>query len=337
MITKLSICVVTYNHEDYIREALESALKQKCSFHYEIVIGEDCSADNTLAICENYAQQYPDKIRLLHRETNLGMMNNFVATLNACEGEYVALLEGDDYWTAEDKLARQVEFLEKHDEYSISSHNVNIAYGNKISTEEWLGQNTPNERTLTDILNGSGGATCSLVFRKNALLPVPDWYPKQKGGDWSLQVLCASKGNLHYFSESMGVYRRHERGAVYYQRIDAHERGLDQIAIPSKNSLEICDALDKHFNYKYTHILDQQRAYWYWVGAMDYAGHSVIKSILFLISAFRLIPVEEWRNLPNFKPGLKKIFFGHSLNIIQLMVSFSRKFFRKIKNRDINR
>ena len=309
MITKLSVCVITYNHEDYIREALESALKQKCSFHYEIVIGEDCSTDNTLAICENYAQQYPDKIRLLHRETNLGMMNNFVATLNACEGEYVALLEGDDYWTAEDKLARQVEFLEKHDEYSISSHNVNIAYGNKISVEEWLGQEALNERTLIDTLKGSGGATCSLVFRKNALLPVPDWYPKQKGGDWSLQVLCASKGKMRYFPDVMGVYRRHIRGALYYAEIEARNSGNDGIALPTENSLKVCDALDEHLDFRYSELINDQRAYWCWVGAMDYSSVNTLKAAQYIWKALSYVSLCQLQKDVAFWNGIRHVFF----------------------------
>jgi len=183
MTFKLSICIITYNHEKFIVQALEGALKQKCNFSYEMVIGEDCSTDNTLAICKDFAQRYPDKIRLFHREQNMGMMNNLVATIDACKGGYIALLEGDDYWTDENKLMRQVEFLDAHKEYSICSHNVKIAYGNEESEDEWLGQNAQTERNLEDLLRkGSGGATCSLVFRKDALVPVPNWYPKQKGG-----------------------------------------------------------------------------------------------------------------------------------------------------------
>jgi glycosyltransferase involved in cell wall biosynthesis len=332
MAPKVSVCIITYNHEGYIVQAIDSALRQKCDFEYEIVIGEDCSTDNTLAICRNYAQQYSDRIRLLHREINLGMMNNFVATLNACEGEYIALLEGDDFWTANDKLARQVEFLEQHPNYSICSHNVNIAYDHQISQDEWLGQNVQTERNLEDLLKGSGGATCSLVFRKNVLLPVPDWYTKQKGGDWSLQVLCASRGDMHYFPDVMGVYRRHAQGAVYYQSLDAKKRREDQIAIPSKNSLQICDALDRHFNYQYKQIIDRQRAYWYWVGALDYSDHDARKRFRFLVNALKIIPIKEWKDLPNFRRGIVQIFFGRSMSTLRSLVSTPRKIIQKIKN-----
>lgn len=328
---KVSVCIITYNHENYIAQALEGALKQKCDFSFEIVIGEDCSSDNTLAICKKFTQQNPDKIRLLHREKNLGMMNNFVATLKACQGEYIALLEGDDYWTDEFKLACQVEFLERHKDFSICSHNVNIAYEDQVSDDQWLGQDAQTERNLEDLLNGSGGATCSLVFRVDALTPIPDWYPKQKGGDWSLQILCASKGKMHYFSDVMGVYRRHAKGAVYYQRLDAQKRGEDQIAVPSKNSLEICDAIDRHFEYRYSHIINYQRAYWYWIGAIEYVPFKRIKAWEYALKALRMIPRENWQGLPNFSRTLSMVFLGNMPNKLRGMANYPSRLTRAAK------
>lgn len=307
---KLSIAMITYNHEKFIAQAIESALMQKIDTQYEIVIGEDCSTDNTLAICEIFAKRYPNKIRLLHRETNLGMMNNFVATLNTCRGEYIALLEGDDYWTVEDKLACQVEFLDNHKDYSICSHNVNLAIDDQVSNDEWLGVAAQTERTIEDLLsNGSGGATCSLVFRKDALLPVPDWYPKQKGGDWSLQVLCASKGRMRYLPSSMGVYRKHPHGALYHAEIDAYSRGDDTVALPTKNSLEICDALDEHFNFRYSKLINQQRAYWSWMGAMDYASVNTLKATNYIWKTLSYVSLRELHKNVAILGGLKHVFF----------------------------
>lgn len=309
MIPKLSVCVITYNHENYIAQALDSALIQKGDFLYEIVIGEDCSTDSTLKICTKYAQQYPDKIRLFHRETNLGMMNNFIATLNACEGEYIALLEGDDYWTADDKLTRQIEFLDQYKDYSICSHNVNIANGDQISKEEWLGKDAQAERTLDDVIKRGGAATGSLVFRKDAFLPAPDWYAKQKGGDWSLQVLCASKGNMKYFSDIMGVYRRHARGAIYYQELEARNRCDDVTGLSARNSLEICNALDEYFDFRYSKLFDHQRFYWYLVGAGEYSSVNTWKAFQYLWMAFRRISFWELSKNTMFIDAFRRILF----------------------------
>lgn len=91
--------MITYNHEKFISQAIESVLMKKTNFDYELVIGEDCSTDRTRKICIDYRKEYPDKIKLLLRESSLGIHRNFVDTLKECTGEYIVLLEGDDYWT----------------------------------------------------------------------------------------------------------------------------------------------------------------------------------------------------------------------------------------------
>src|SRR5438132_1821213 len=101
---KLSVMMITYNHERFIAQALDSILAQRVNFDYEIVIGEDCSTDGTRDILMDFHRRYPDRIVLLLRDHNLGVMRNFEATLGACRGRYLALLEVDDYWTSENKL-----------------------------------------------------------------------------------------------------------------------------------------------------------------------------------------------------------------------------------------
>ena len=96
---KVSVAMITYNHERFIAQAIESVLMQQTDFAVELVIGEDCSTDKTRAIVCAYGERYPERIRLLLPERNQGMIPNFVATMNACQGQYIALLEGDDYWT----------------------------------------------------------------------------------------------------------------------------------------------------------------------------------------------------------------------------------------------
>ena len=108
----VSVCMTTYNHEHYIAEAIESVITQRVNFALEIVIGEDCSTDNTLAICRDYQSRYPEIIRIVAWENNIGMHANYRRTIEACSGKYIAMLDGDDYFTDPNKLQMQVDALE---------------------------------------------------------------------------------------------------------------------------------------------------------------------------------------------------------------------------------
>ena len=180
---KLSVSIVTYDQEAFIGQALDSVLMQRTDFDFEIVIGEDCSTDRTREIVEQYARLYPDRIRALLHPYNLGPShirgkNNFVATFEACRGKYVALLEGDDYWTDLCKLQKQVDFLDNHPDFSTCFH-----------WADWLDEEScrikPGWRlgpplikpyyTLDDLLeHGNFIQTASVMFRNNLFGHLPD-------------------------------------------------------------------------------------------------------------------------------------------------------------------
>ncbi|MCF6185625.1 MAG: glycosyltransferase, partial [Bacteroidales bacterium] len=117
----VSILMLTYNHEKFIAQAIESVLMQKVSFNYELIIGDDCSQDNTQKIIREYQKKHPDIIKPVLRTKNIGANNNFVDIFKKATGKYIALLEGDDYWTDPNKLQKQVDFLEANPEYGIVS------------------------------------------------------------------------------------------------------------------------------------------------------------------------------------------------------------------------
>ena len=121
---KVSVHMITYNHEKFITQAIESVLMQEVDIPVELIIGEDCSTDGTRQIVRNFAKKYPNVIRPLIHEQNLGANNNCVAVLKACRGEYIALLEGDDYWTDPRKLQKQVKFLEEYTECKMCFHDA---------------------------------------------------------------------------------------------------------------------------------------------------------------------------------------------------------------------
>lgn len=110
----VSVCMTAYNHAPYIARAIEGVLKQRTTFGVELIIGEDCSHDNTLAICREYAERYPERIRIVTAERNVGMRENYRRTALAAQGRYVAYCDGDDFWIDEEKLQRQVEVLENN-------------------------------------------------------------------------------------------------------------------------------------------------------------------------------------------------------------------------------
>lgn len=120
--TLISVCIITYNHEDYISDAIEGALMQDFGDNFEIIIGDDCSTDTTLEICGKYQKKHPSKIRVLEREKNIGMDANWASTIRSAKGAYIALCEGDDYWTDKRKLSKQYRFLNENQDYSLCSH-----------------------------------------------------------------------------------------------------------------------------------------------------------------------------------------------------------------------
>ena len=122
----VDIPMCTYNHEKYIAQTIESILMQKTDFKIRLFIGEDCSIDNTRKIVKQYAEKYPDIIFPVYHNENIGAVRNSEILLKKCTAKYIALLDGDDYWTDPYKLQKQVDFLEKNPEYSLCSHRYKI-------------------------------------------------------------------------------------------------------------------------------------------------------------------------------------------------------------------
>ena len=124
----VSVWMLPFNHEAYIRQALEGVLMQQTSFPYEIIVGDDCSTDNTRTILLEFQSRFPDRVRLRLARENLYSKNlkQSVGVFGACRGEYVALCEGGDYWTNPQKLQKQVDFLEANPDFAGCLHDVQI-------------------------------------------------------------------------------------------------------------------------------------------------------------------------------------------------------------------
>jgi glycosyltransferase involved in cell wall biosynthesis len=211
---KVSVAMVAYQHEKFIEQAVESVMTQKASFPYELVIGEDCSTDRTREIVLRLQKKYPNCIRLLLPEKNLGMMANFIQTLGACEGQYIALLEGDDYWTETNKLQKQVDLLEAHPEYAGCFALTRVVADNHPTECSYIpARHTSTIAFTTEgLLQKNSIATASVMYR-NVMRKI-NFAPLQllKMIDWPLHVLVSLEGPIGYIPQEMACYRQHGGG-----------------------------------------------------------------------------------------------------------------------------
>ena len=227
----VSVKTITYNHAAYIGQCIEGVLMQKTTFPFELIIGEDCSTDGTRAIVLEYAQKYPEIIRVVTSDSNVGARNNARRAQSACRGLYMAYCEGDDYWTDPYKLQKQVDFLEAHPEYPGCFHPA-----------RWLEQKTgemqkalfeppikQDDYTLDDLLEYTNFIpTASVVYRSQIVKEQPEWFYQSPIGDFLLHVLnLYTWGNerIGYIDEPMSVYREHG-GGMYSSKPLTHQLRL---------------------------------------------------------------------------------------------------------------
>lgn len=216
----VSISCMTYNHEKYLRQALDSMLMQKTTFAYEIIVHDDVSTDNTAAIINEYAEKYPYIIKpILQTENqyskNVSITHKFI--LPAAIGKYIAYCEGDDYWTDPYKLQKQVDFLEEHPEYIATTHECWEVdkNGKMLSSRYFYGYRKSGVFTLETHQNKRllYGQTATLMHRREAIElndhEVVDKYGKIKAtGDVKKAMLISMRGDTYCFEEVMSHHRR---------------------------------------------------------------------------------------------------------------------------------
>lgn len=237
----VSVVTSAYNLEKYIAKTIESVLSQKINFKLELVIGEDFSKDNTKQIILDYQEKYPEIIKVLLTDKNLGITPNFIRIHNACKGKYIALLDGDDYWTDENKLQKQIDFLENNLSFAGSAHQSTVIYNNNDPSHEFGPKEDANFGVF-DTISNRKFHTSSLVYRKEI------W--DKSGGipptvlvsnDRAIYPLVAIFGPIRYFKESMCVYRQTGIGISSSASVVQVETELNMIPWLKK--------LDKNFPY----------------------------------------------------------------------------------------
>lgn len=212
---KVSVIVLTYNHEKYIRRAIESVLMQRADFHYEILVGDDASTDNTPHILQGYAEKYPSKFRLFLHEKNLGASKNGYELVANARGKYIANLDGDDFWTDDEKLQIQSDFLDSHPQYIGCSHKYEIVGedGMPISPApriDWVSNKTVF--TLKDFKGGILPGHPSTIMKRNIFInPKHDYSIIYKAhnmiSDRTSALITLALGNYYIIDRNMGAYR----------------------------------------------------------------------------------------------------------------------------------
>ncbi|TLU99981.1 glycosyltransferase family 2 protein [Dyadobacter luticola] len=256
---KVSVCVPTYNHEQYITQMLDGALMQQTDFDFEIVIGDDASTDSSPIIIQEYSDKYPGKIRAFLHKENLGPKeprefagrNNVLQLLKACKGEYVAMCEGDDYWTDPLKLQKQVNFLDSHPDFSVCHHNMLVTYEDGSPSHTF---NKPDQKavsTIQDILEDNWFfATASWMYRNHFLtLDFAGWHATAAAGDWAIMIQLAAKGKIGYLSDVMGVYRKHSAGLS-----NVHANTNQKFLV---NRRAMFENVDQWLEYKYHNTIEK--------------------------------------------------------------------------------
>lgn len=257
---KLSVCIFTYNHKSFIAKAIESALMQETEFDFEIVIGEDSSVDGTREIVHYYKNKYPNKIKVIFNDKNLGMMSNNINTILACSGEYIALLDGDDYWTSGKKLQKQTDFLDNNLEYSFCFHDGKILAEDKSFLKKTCcGYKNKKRISFKDVIFDVSIPTFSIVFRRNKIENYPPpWFKSLNAPDRPLFLLLAEQAPGYYLDKCWGVYRLHENGCWTGQNYQS--RWLTMLQIYKK--------INRHFDYRFDEEFNKYQNKIYFIFSM---------------------------------------------------------------------
>ena len=226
---KVSVALITYNHAGFIEQSIKSILNQNCGFDYEIIISDDHSFDGTSEICKKYADLYPERIVYKCRMQNLGVQGNWAKTIEECRGEYVALCEGDDYWTDPDKLQKQVDFLENNTDYVITYHDViRIDSSGEVISESELKTQFKRDCSGTELIrNQIYIHSATVCFKKNNLIFPPEFY-RMRNADIFLFSLLGKFGKGGYLGTVRSSAYREHIGGVWSQA-SVHDRKSMQI------------------------------------------------------------------------------------------------------------
>jgi glycosyltransferase involved in cell wall biosynthesis len=278
--SRISVLLVTYNHENYIRQALDSLFGQLIDEPIELIVADDASSDSTSDIIKEYdGKDARFRFRYLDNTINLGITKNYQRGFAACSSEYVAVLEGDDYWINPFKLQRQVDFLDTHWECDLCAVNY-IVY------EEYHYQMTPRtsvgfgHRLFTareNIMDNIASNFSTSMYRKSALDELPDALFDLRSYDWIVNICVAKKSMIGFLEEPMSVYRLHLKGA--WSQMSYVEKLKKQLEL-----IPAYDALTNHVYHSEFELLSNNIRHYIYTNTLTNIAAQSIKSTDGLLS-----------------------------------------------------
>ncbi|ANU27616.1 glycosyltransferase family 2 protein [Planococcus versutus] len=256
----VSIECNAYNHEEFIAEALDSLLMQKTNFAYEILVHDDASTDRTADIIKSYEQKYPDIVKPIYQTINQYSQNiSFeLSNMARAEGKYIAICEGDDYWTDSEKLQRQVDYMETHPECSMCVHAAE-----KVSavTKKRVDVIRPSHKdkifSVEEVIEGGGAlfATNSILYSREKMPEMPAYYMNATIGDYPLAICGALSGTFYYMDRPMAAYRVEVKGSWT-------DTNLNDISAKQKHLQDVANLLDEvnvFTNFKYDQVIKRTK------------------------------------------------------------------------------
>jgi glycosyltransferase involved in cell wall biosynthesis len=257
----VSVKTITYNHALYIGRCIESIIMQKTTFPFELVIGEDCSTDGTREIVMDYAKKYPEIIRVITSEKNVGGLANSKRTNNACQGEYIALCEGDDYWIDPLKLQKQYDAIREQKAALVAHATFVIFYKDGkslIEAKVRKAQDISGFVELKDILSHEKQFhTSSIFLRAEIIRNLPDWYYDCPIGDYPLKVISAKAGKVYFINEVMSIYQKGNSVSYTSQKEVSKSKRDEWLFSHEIKQLKMYANLDNYTDHQYTGLIDE--------------------------------------------------------------------------------
>jgi glycosyltransferase involved in cell wall biosynthesis len=278
----VSICCITYNHEKYIKDALDSFIMQKTNFNFEILIHDDASTDKTAEIIREYELRHPNLIKPIYQAENQYSKGVKVGKFNIerAQGKYIAVCEGDDYWIDPYKLQKQVDYMSANPECLMcvhASYKVNVG-------REIVGEIRPYHENKVipprDIIMTSGNfiPTSSYFYKRDDLKNRPYFCQISPVGDYALNLLCISQGSIHYIDEFMSAYRINVPGSYLYRQ----RRSSDEARVKSRQQrIRMLVEFNKYSNYRFDAYIKEK------IRNIQFEIHLIQKDLTIIKSQYR--------------------------------------------------
>ncbi len=252
----VSVLCLTYNHEDYIRDALNGFVSQKTDFKFEVLIHDDASTDQTQEIIREYEEKYPDIIKPIYQTENQfsqGIKITQTHQVPRAKGKYLALCEGDDYWIDPNKLQKQIDYLRNNPDCTLCVTATKIIDCQNNKTYDELIDTHSRDLTTEEVIEGGGGffSTASMVFEREKYINKPELYLCKGIGDYPLAIYLATLGKVHYISDVCTAYRFAHSGSW-----TASNANAKRLRDNNDNVIALLNRVDDYTQGKYSSVIN---------------------------------------------------------------------------------